>query len=126
RADLHPVSAAHADAAYQASPTLQQLEGNQHVQMSFTSDELMAIRDMARDYVVEMQGQEKLDNLDAGIESPWWANSDEALAVAATPEEVVAVLSDDRHGGSVMEDIGRLAFHSGEPFPGDLRMQEAS
>lgn len=125
RADMHPVSAAHADAAYRASSTTRELDGNQHVQMSFSSDELMAIRDMARDYVVKEQGQEKLDNLDAGIESPWWANSEQALAVATTPEEVFAVLSDDRHGGSVMEDIHLLAFHSGEPFPGDFRMQEA-
>lgn len=125
RADLDPALASYAEAAFDGAPSNRSIDGNQHVQMSFTTDDLMAIRDQARVSVAGHQGQEKLDSLDAGIETPWWAETQERLAVAKTPEEVFAILADDRHGGTVIEDMMPLAWDSGGPFPGQLRMQPA-
>jgi len=125
RADLDPALASYADAAYSGASSNRQLDGNQHVQMRFTTDELMAIRDQARESVVALQGQDKLDNLDAGIETPWWSATQERLAVATTPEEVFAVMSDDVHGGAVIEDMMSIAWDSGAPFPGQFQMRPA-
>ena len=125
RAGLDPVLASYLEAAYSGAPGNNRLEGERDVQLDFSTSELMAIRDQARDSVEALQGEEKLANLDAGIETPWWSSTQERLAVAKTPEEVFAVLSDDRHGGTVIEDMLGMAFESGEPFPGDFRMRAA-
>ena len=125
RADLDPVLANNLESAYDPSRVNQFADGNQHVQMQLTTDQLMQIRDRARDYVVDLQGQEKLDNLDSGLESPWWSNQEEALAIAQTPEEVFAVLSDDFHGGSVIQSLLAMTLEGGaldaQTLPGEFR-----
>lgn len=126
RSDLHPALASYAEAAFDGASSNRSLDGNQHVQMGFTTDDLMAIRDQARISVAAHQGQEKLDNLDAGIETPWWSATQERLAVAGTPEQVFAILADDVHGGAVIEDMMSLAWDSGGPFPGRFQMRAAS
>ncbi|NZA25690.1 hypothetical protein H0E84_04785 [Luteimonas sp. SJ-92] len=125
RADLDPVLASYLEASYDGAAGNRELDGDHHVQMTFTTDELMAMHERGRASVLEGQGQEKLDNLDAGIETPWWSSTDERLAVATTPDEVFAILSDDVHGGAVIEDLLALSITSGEPTTGTFRMEPA-
>lgn len=124
RADLDPGLASYLRDAHEGSigPVP---DGNQHVQMSLGTDDLMAIRDQARAHVVELSGQEKLDNLDSGLEQPWWANQEQALAIATTPDEVFQVLINDHHGGSVIESLLGMSMTQGG-LPGDFRMTPAS
>lgn len=124
RANLDPTLANYLESAYDPSRANQFPENAQHTQQVFTTDELMALRDRARDYVVQVQGQEKLDNLDSGVETPWWSSQEEALAVADTPEEVFAVLSNDFHGGAVIESLLGMSF-DGNTMPGQFRMIDA-
>lgn len=123
RADLDPTLANYLESAYDPSRA-NQFPGNaQHTQQVFTTAELMELRDRAREYVVQMQGQEKLDNLDSGLETPWWSNQEEALAIAKTPEEVFAVLGNDFHGGAVIESL--LGMSRDGTIPGQFRMIDA-
>ncbi len=125
RADLHPTSASYLNSSYNAEDVNQFPDNAQHTQMTLTTADLMVLRDRARDYVVELQGQEKLDNLDSGVETPWWSAQEEALAIAETPEDVFAVLSNDMHGGSMIESLLAISFSSGAPTPGRFRMIDA-
>lgn len=124
RANLDPTLANYLESAYDPSRANMFPENAQHTQQVFTTDELMALRDRARDYVVGLQGQEKLDNLDSGVETPWWSSQEEALAVADTPEAVFAVLSNDFHGGAVIESLLGMTF-DGNTMPGQFRMIDA-
>lgn len=125
RADLHPTSASYLRTAYDASMVNQFPDSPQHAQMTLSTDDLMDIRDRARAYVVGLSGQETLDNLDSGRVDPWWASQEQALAVATTPEEVFAVLTEDRHGGAVIESLLGISMATGE-LPGEFRMIGAS
>ena len=124
RANLDPTLANYLESAYDPSRANQFPDNAQHTQQVFTTDGLMALRDRAREYVVEVQGQEKLDNLNSGVETPWWSSQEEALAVADTPEEVFAVLGNDFHGGAVIESLLGMSF-DGNTMPGDFRMIDA-
>lgn len=124
RADLDPILASYLNASYNTSEVNQAFDGPQHAQMSFTSDQLMEMRDRARESVVALNGQEKLDNLDSGLETPWWSATTERLAVCDTPNEVFAVLSDDYHGGTVIEDMLSMSFEHGQST-GTFRMIDA-
>jgi hypothetical protein len=124
RANLDPTLANYLESAYDPSRANQFPDNAQHTQQVFTTDELMALRDRAREYVVDVQGQEKLDNLDSGVETPWWSSQEEALAVADTPEEVFAVLGNDFHGGALIESLLAMSF-DGNTMPGDFRMIDA-
>ncbi len=123
RANLDPTLANYLESAYDPSRANQFPDNAQHTQQVFTTSELMALRDRAREYVVQTQGQEKLDNLDSGVETPWWSSQEEALAVADTPEEVFAVLGNDMHGGAVIESL--LAMSHDGTLPGQFRMIDA-
>lgn len=125
RADLHSTSASYLRSAYDPETVNQFPDNSQHTQQVFTTDELMALRDQARQYIVDTFGQEQLDNLDSGLESPWWANQEQALAVADTPEEVFAVLSNDTHGHQVIESLAAISHHNGGDLPGQFRMIDA-
>jgi hypothetical protein len=125
RANLDPVLASYLNASYNTDQVNRPFDGPQHAQMQFTSEQLMEMRDRARASVVSLQGQEKLDNLDSGLETPWWAETQERLAVATTPDEVFAVLSDDYHGGTVIEDMLSMSFEHGAPSTGTFRMIDA-
>lgn len=124
RANLDPTLANYLESAYDPSRANQFPDNAQHTQQVFTTSELMALRDRARDYVVQLQGQEKLDNLDSGVESPWWSSQEEALAIADTPEEVFAVLGNDFHGGAVIESLLGMTV-DGNTMPGQFRMIDA-
>jgi hypothetical protein len=124
RANLDPTLANYLESAYDPSRANQFPDNAQHTQQTFTTDELMALRDRARDYVVEMQGQEKLDNLDSDVETPWWSSQEEALAIADTPEEVFAVLGNDFHGGAVIQSLLGMTV-DGNTLPGQFRMIDA-
>jgi hypothetical protein len=124
RANLDPTLANYLESAYDPSRSNQFPDNAQHTQQTFTTDELMALRDRARDYVVEMQGQEKLDNLDSDVETPWWSSQEEALAIADTPEEVFAVLGNDFHGGAVIQSLLGMTV-DGNTLPGQFRMIDA-
>lgn len=125
RADLDPVLASYLNASYNTDEVNRPFDRPQHAQMQFTDADLMEMRDRARTSVVSLQGQEKLDNLDSGLETPWWSSTQERLAVATTPEEVFAVLSDDFHGGTVIEDMLGMSFEHGQPSTGTFRMIDA-
>lgn len=124
RANLDPTLANYLESAYDPSRANQFPDNAQHTQQTFTTDALMALRDRARDYVVEMQGQEKLDNLDSDVETPWWSSQEEALAIADTPEEVFAVLGNDFHGGAVIQSLLGMTV-DGNTLPGQFRMIDA-
>lgn len=125
RADLDPVLASYLQTSYDASRVNQFPDNPQHAQMTLTTADLMALRDTARAYVAEQQGQEKLDNLDSGVETPWWSAQEQSLAIAQTPEEVFAVLSNDFHGGAVIESLLGMSFATGTPTTGQFRMIDA-
>ncbi len=125
RANLDPVLASYLNASYNNDQVNREFDGPQHAQMQFTSQQLLEMRDRARESVVLLQGQEKLDNLDSGLETPWWSSTQERLAVCKTPDEVFGVLSDDNHGGSVIEDMLSMSFEHGQPSTGTFRMIDA-
>ena len=125
RANLDPVLASYLNASYNTDQVNRPFDGAQHAQMQFTGAQLMEMRDRARESVVALQGQGKLDNLDSGVETPWWAETQERLAVCDTPDEVFAVLSDDMHGGTVIEDLLSMSFEHGAPTTGTFRMIDA-
>ena len=110
--------------AYDPSKVNQFADNNQHVQMQLSTDELMSLRDRARDYVADTQGEQKLANLDSGVESPWWSSQQEALAIAQSPEDVFAVLANDMHGGAVIESLLVMSLQ-GDPLPGQFRIRDA-
>lgn len=124
RADLDPILASYLNASYNTNEVNKQFDGPQHAQISFNSAQLMEMRDRARESVVALNGQEKLDNLDSGLESPWWSATSERLAVCKTPDEVFAVLSDDFHGGTVIEGMLSMSFEHGAST-GSFRMIDA-
>lgn len=125
RANLDPVLASYLNASYNTDQVNRPFDGEQHAQMQFTGAQLMEMRDRARESVLALQGQGKLDNLDSGVETPWWAETQERLAVCDTPDEVFAVLSDDMHGGTVIEDLLSMSFEHGAPTTGTFRMIDA-
>ncbi len=125
RTNLDSTSASYLRSAYDASQVNQYPEGDQHTQQVFTTADLMEIRDRARAYVVDTQGQEQLDNLDSGVVSPWWANQEEALAIADTPEEVFAVLNQDFHGTTMIANLSTMSLLGEQPLPGQFRMIDA-
>ncbi|MCD9031131.1 hypothetical protein LDO32_05220 [Luteimonas sp. Y-2-2-4F] len=124
RADLDPALANYLESAYDPSRANAFPDQPQHAQMVLSTDQLMDLRDRAREYVLQNQGQGKLDNLDSGAETPWWSSQEEALAIAQTPEEVFAVLGNDMHGGAVIESLLAMS-HDGGPLPGEFRMIDA-
>lgn len=125
RTNLDSTSASYMRSAYDASQVNQYPDGGQHTQQVFTTADLMEIRDRARAYVVDTQGQEQLDNLDSGAVTPWWANQEEALAIADTPEEVFAVLNQDFHGTTMIGNLSTMSLIDGQPLPGQFRMIDA-
>lgn len=124
RADLDPALASYLHAAYNPTEQNRAFDGPQHAQMQLTTADLLALRDRARDQVVAQQGQEKLDNLDSGVEMPWWTSQEESLAVATTPEAVFSVLSKDFHGEAVIQSLMIMGFEGGA-VDGQLQMRDA-
>lgn len=123
RANLDSTSASYLRTAYDPEQVNQFPDGDQHTQQVFTTEDLMELRDRAREYVVATQGQEQLDSLDSGVVTPWWANQEEALAIADTPEEVFAVLSQDTHGTTLIQNLNAMSYD--ETLPGQFRMIDA-
>lgn len=120
RADLDPTLANYLESAYDPSRANMFPENAQHTQQVVTTAQLMELRDQAREYVIQLEGQEQFDLMDAGTIDPSWSNQEAALAIADTPDEVFAVLSNDFHGGAVIESL--LAISRDGSLPGDFRM----
>lgn len=122
RADLHPAQASYLETSYDPSKRNQFADGPQHVQMTLTSDDLIELRDKARNYVQQEYGQERLNDLDSE-RVPASPDSVEALAIADSPEEVFYILNDSH--GKTIETLLMLSMHSGTPTPGDFRITDA-
>ncbi len=98
-------------------------DGDQHVQLTFSTSELMALRDQARDYVRGLQGQEKLDALDRDPVVAF--GMQEALAAARTPEEVYRVVSNDFYQFHMAENLLSMSLQTGRTIPGQMAIKDA-
>lgn len=101
-------------------------DGGQHVRLEFTESDLMRIRQDARDYILQLQGefgQDKLDALDADPVVAFGLT--ESLAAAETPDEVFRVLSNDFYQEEVSGDFLAMSLELGRPPAGTLTIRDA-
>lgn len=98
-------------------------DGNQHVQLTFSTSQLMDLRDQARDYVRSTQGQGKLDAIDRDPVVAF--GMQEALAAARTPEEVYRVVSNDFYQFHMAENLLGMSLQTGRAIPGQMAIRDA-
>ncbi|TWI05976.1 hypothetical protein IP90_00238 [Luteimonas cucumeris] len=98
-------------------------DGGQHVQLSFSSAELMQLRDQARDSVRELQGQDKLDAIDRDPVVAF--GMEESLAAATTSEEVYRVVSNDFYQSQMAESLLGMSLQTGRGVPGQIAIRDA-
>ncbi|WP_064747031.1 hypothetical protein [Lysobacter antibioticus] len=124
--DFNPILTSYLNAAYRPDQVNKDFDGEQHVQLEFTSAELMELRDRSRAHVGSVGGKEHLADLDSGRVTPWNTNVAEHLAVAKTSDEVFAVLSNDFHTSQIPEDLLAMVFEQGNrAVPGTIRLKDA-
>ncbi len=101
-------------------------DGGQHVRLEFTEAELMQIREDARDYILQLQGDDGQDKLDALDADPVVAfGLTESLAAAKTPDEVFRVLSNDFYREEVSGELLAMSLQLGTHPPGTLTIRDA-
>lgn len=98
-------------------------DGDQHVQLTFSTSQLMDLRDQARDYVRGLQGQEKLDALDRDPVVAF--GMEESLAAAKTPEDVYRIVSNDFYQFHMAEDLLGMSLQTGRTIPGQMAIRDA-
>jgi hypothetical protein len=122
----HPALASYVNAAYHVDELNREFDGEQHVQYTYTTAELMALRDMSREYVQTAfgdYGQDRLDNLKDNDMSAGISEVETALALAETPEEVFEALTS--RAGFVPEDLLAISLQMGGPVPGEIEFRDA-
>lgn len=123
-ADIDPASANYIESAYDPSQANDFADHNQHVQLQMTSADLMQLRDIARTYVGTQMDPGILEELDSGVRSPNPLSPEQAIAIAQTPDEVFAALTNSDNGTAYAEAL--LALSSGaDPMPGSVRLASA-
>ncbi len=122
----HPALASYANQAFDPDQEQRDYDGEQHMQYTFTTAELMALRGLARDYVHEtFNGKldQQMQMIDSGEWSASFADGTMALATAKTAEEVFAVI--ERQPQAAAEDFLAIALGMGGPVPGTLEIRDA-
>jgi hypothetical protein len=123
-ADIDPASANYIESAYDPSQANDFADNNQHVQLQMTSAELMQLRDLARTYVGTQMDPGVLEALDSGVQSPNPLSPEQAIAIAQTPDEVFAALTNSNHGTAYAEALLAISF-TADGMPGDMRIASA-
>ncbi|MGH8081997.1 MAG: hypothetical protein ACREP7_15595 [Lysobacter sp.] len=126
-AGSNDILASYINTAYHPSQPNAKYDGEQNVQLEFTSEQLMQLSDLGRRDLASTgkYGQERLDNLD---KHPDMATSfSERLAVAKTPDDVFRAISNSAQNGTLQSDmLHTVAFQRGrEGAPGTLKIQDA-
>lgn len=123
-ADIDPASANYIESAYDPSQANDFADSNQHVQLEMTSAELMQLRDLARNYVDTQMDPGVLEALDSGVQSPNPLSPEQAMAIAQTPDEVFAALTNSNHGTAYAEALLAISFNA-DSMPGSVRIATA-
>lgn len=101
-------------------------DGNQHVQLTFSESELLQLRDQAREFVLQVNGeygQEKLDGFQNDSLAPF--GMVENLAAADTPEEVYMIVSNDFYQFHMAGDLLGMSLQTGQALPGQITIRDA-
>lgn len=122
-ADTHPALAGYLAAADTDPAAQVHFDGEQHVQYTFTTDELMALRQQARDSLQATIGGDFLERLDHGDVVVGIPDRDLAIATAKTPEEVFLAL--ESHPDWLPEDLLAMAMGTGRTIPGRVEFRAA-
>ncbi len=102
-----------------------QFDQDQHVQLSFTSEELMQLRSIVREgYEDSDHGRDLLARLDADPDGAFGLN--EHLAATSTPEEVWDVISNPFWKEEIPETFLSLSLDNGGTLPGTLNTQTSN
>lgn len=98
-------------------------DGNQHVQLTFNDSQLMQLRDVAKDFLDKTGRGDLPDMIRAGSAA---SNDFEVqLAMANTPGEVFAVVSNDFSRNFMAENFLSMAGMTGQPIPGQMVVRDA-
>lgn len=98
-------------------------DGNQHVQLTFNDSQLMQLRDIAKDYL-DKTGRGDLPGM---IRAGSAASNDfeVKLAMANTPGEVFAVVSNDFSRNFMAENFLSMTGLTGQSIPGQMVVRDA-
>lgn len=122
-ADYNDVLSTYLSRAVNNNPNIE-FEQDQNVQLSFSSEELMQLRSMAREqYDYNDHTRELLAAIDADPTVAWGV--DQQLAVAETPEDVWRVISNPQNADDIAVRFLSMNLETGEAIPGTLRTQPA-
>lgn len=98
-------------------------DGNQHVQLTFDDSQLMQLRDVAKDFLDKTGRGALPDMIRAGSAA---SNDFEVeLAMANTPGEVFAVVSNDFSRNFMAENFLSMAGLTGRAIPGQMVVRDA-
>jgi len=122
-ADTHPALAGYLAAADTDPAAVVHFDGAQHVQYTFTTDDLMALRQQARDALQATIGGDFLERLDRGEVALGIPDRDLAIAAATSPEAVFLAL--ETHPEWLPEDLLGMAMGSGRTMPGQVEFRAA-
>jgi hypothetical protein len=124
--DSHPALASYVYSAYNIDQTQRDYDGEQHIQYTFTSDELMALRNRARDYVRDVYGEhgvEQMERIDRGEWSPLPSEVMMSIATAKTPDEVFVAI--EREPQRATETLLAMAMEQRSSVPGRVEIRDA-
>lgn len=121
--DTHPSLAGYLHDAFNPGAQGPGFDGRQHVLYTFTSAELLALRDQAREHVRQAYGEEYLQQLRAGTITANWANRDAAVAQAQTAEQVFMALEERPH--ELPEDLLYMSLTLGKAPAGRIEIRDA-
>ncbi|MCU0775062.1 MAG: hypothetical protein MUC74_11340 [Ideonella sp.] len=118
--------AGYVHAAFHLGHPQREYDGAQHVQYTFTSDELMALRRRARDYVRTAYGEYGVERMQAIENDPFLGSDTDpvmSMAVAATPEEVFRAI--ERSPASAGAALLAMALEQQQSMPGRIEIRDA-
>ncbi|MEI2431806.1 hypothetical protein RDV84_09715 [Lysobacter yananisis] len=128
-ADTDPTLARYFNAAFDPKQLGRQFEHRQHLQMQFSDDQLLDLRERARQAVVAdggADGEQRLRDLDAGRGVLGPGDVIEKIAVADTPDEVFATISSNGDTGHVAPALLAIVRAGDDaPLLGGFTMKQA-
>lgn len=98
-------------------------DGNQHVQLTFNDSQLMQLRDIAQNHLDKTGRGELPEMIRAGSAAS--SDFDVKLAMATTPGEVFAVVSNDFTRNFMAQDLLGMAMMTGQSIPGQIAVRDA-
>jgi hypothetical protein len=122
----HPALASYLNSAYHPDQAQREFDGEQHVQYTFSTEQLMSLRSMARDYVLKRDGDggaEQMALIESGEVFAWWSDRAMGLATAKTPEEIFEVI--ESRPEEAAGDLMIMAYDMGAPVPGTIEFRDA-